>query len=62
MVGLFTPCCTSIYNRQFDDQTQPKIFLETQAAILILQMVQARRDLSLKVINPADLILEIEER
>ncbi len=33
---------TSIYNRSFDDQTQPKIFLETQAIILILQMVEAR--------------------
>ncbi|BAY76176.1 hypothetical protein NIES25_26250 [Nostoc linckia NIES-25] len=31
---------TSIYN--LDDQTQPKIFLETQAVILILQMVEAR--------------------
>lgn len=33
---------TSLYNRPFDDQTQPKIFLETQAIILILQMVEAR--------------------
>ncbi|WP_242045439.1 MULTISPECIES: hypothetical protein [unclassified Calothrix] len=33
---------TSVYNRPFDDQTQPKIFLETQAIILILQMVEAR--------------------
>ncbi|MEH1934841.1 MAG: PIN domain-containing protein [Nostoc sp.] len=33
---------TSIYNRPFDDQTQPKIFLETQAIILILQMIEAR--------------------
>lgn len=33
---------TSIYNRPFDDQTQPKIFLETQAVILILQMVEAK--------------------
>ncbi|MEH2050168.1 PIN domain-containing protein [Nostoc sp.] len=33
---------TSIYNRPFDDQTQPKIFLETQAIILILQIVEAR--------------------
>lgn len=32
---------TSIYNRPFDDQTQPKIHLETQAVILILQMVEA---------------------
>lgn len=33
---------TSIYNRPFDDQTQPKVFLETQAVILILQMVEAK--------------------
>ncbi|WP_238846224.1 PIN domain-containing protein [Nostoc edaphicum] len=33
---------TSIYNRPFDDQTQPKIFLETQAVILILQIVEAK--------------------
>lgn len=33
---------TSIYNRPFDNQTQPKIFLETQAVILILQMVEVQ--------------------
>jgi predicted nucleic acid-binding protein len=33
---------TSAYNRPFDDQTQPKIFLETQAVIIILQMVEAK--------------------
>jgi predicted nucleic acid-binding protein len=33
---------TSAYNRPFDDQTQPKIFLETQAVVIILQMVEAR--------------------
>lgn len=33
---------TSVYNRPFDDQTQPKIFLETQAVILILQMVETQ--------------------
>ncbi len=31
---------TSVYNRPFDDQTQPKIHLETQAIIIILQMVE----------------------
>jgi hypothetical protein len=31
---------TSAYNRPFDDQTQPKIFLESQAVIIILQMVE----------------------
>lgn len=33
---------TSVYNRPFDDQTQPKIFLETQAVTLILQMAAAQ--------------------
>lgn len=33
---------TSVYNRPFDDQTQPKIFLETQAVVIILQMVEAK--------------------
>ncbi|WP_287453945.1 PIN domain-containing protein [Leptolyngbya sp. UWPOB_LEPTO1] len=32
---------TSAYNRPFDDQTQPKIFLELQAVVIILQMVEA---------------------
>ncbi|CAN1209915.1 PIN domain-containing protein [Tumidithrix helvetica PCC 7403] len=31
---------TSAYNRPFDDQTQPKIFLELQAVVIILQMVE----------------------
>lgn len=33
---------TSAYNRPFDDQTQPKIFLESQAVIIILQMIEAK--------------------
>lgn len=33
---------TSAYNRPFDDQTQPKIFLETQAVVIILQMVEVK--------------------
>ena len=32
---------TSAYNRPFDDQTQPKIFLESQAVAIILQMIEA---------------------
>ncbi|MGB3312758.1 MAG: PIN domain-containing protein [Nodosilinea sp.] len=32
---------TSAYNRPFDDQAQPKIFLESQAVIIILQMIEA---------------------
>lgn len=30
---------TSTYNRPFDDQTQPKIFLETQAIVIIFQKI-----------------------
>ena len=33
---------TSAYNRPFDNQTQPKIFLESQAAVIILQMIEAK--------------------
>ncbi|APB34303.1 hypothetical protein GlitD10_1977 [Gloeomargarita lithophora Alchichica-D10] len=33
---------TSAYNRPFDDQTQPKIFLESQAIAIILQMVETQ--------------------
>ena len=33
---------TSVYNRPFDDQTQPKIFLESQAVAIILQMVETK--------------------
>lgn len=32
---------TSAYNRPFDDQTQPKIFLGSQAVVIILQMIEA---------------------
>jgi predicted nucleic acid-binding protein len=31
---------TSVYNRPFDDQTQPRISLETQAFVVVLQMVE----------------------
>jgi predicted nucleic acid-binding protein len=31
---------TSVYNRPFDDQTQPRIWLETLAFAVILQMVE----------------------
>lgn len=33
---------TSIYNRPFDDQTQPKIFLETQAVAIIFQAIRTQ--------------------
>lgn len=46
---------TSTYNRPFDDQTQPKIFLETQAVIIILQMVEVK---AIKLISSS--VLEYE--
>lgn len=33
---------TSIYNRPFDDQTQPKIFLEAQSVAIIFQAIRAQ--------------------
>ena len=32
---------TSVYNRPFDDQQQPRIWLETMAFLVILQMFEA---------------------
>lgn len=32
---------TSVYNRPFDDQTQPRISLETQALNIVIHLVQA---------------------
>lgn len=32
----------SVYNRPHDDQSQPRIFLESQAFAVILQMIEAR--------------------
>ncbi|MEM6868260.1 MAG: PIN domain-containing protein [Cyanobacteria bacterium P01_C01_bin.121] len=46
---------TSIYCRPFDDQTQPKIFLETQAIAIILQMVAMK---SIELVNSS--VLEYE--
>jgi DNA recombination-dependent growth factor C len=34
---------TSLLNRPFDDQSQVKVFLETQAMLLILQMISSQR-------------------
>lgn len=46
---------TSVYNRPFDDQTQPRIWLETLAFAVILQMVEAR---SLELVTSS--VLEYE--
>jgi predicted nucleic acid-binding protein len=34
---------TSVLNRPFDDQSQVKVFLETQAMLLILQMIASQQ-------------------
>jgi len=34
---------TCLYNRPFDDQTQPRIWLETMAFTMILQMIEAEQ-------------------
>ncbi|MBN1877814.1 MAG: PIN domain-containing protein [Anaerolineae bacterium] len=34
---------TSVFNRPFDDQTQPRIWLETLAFSVILQMIEEKR-------------------
>ncbi|MEY2977500.1 MAG: PIN domain-containing protein [Prochlorotrichaceae cyanobacterium] len=46
---------TSALNRPFDDQSQPKIFLETQAVSLILQAI---RNGKLRLVNSAALEYE----
>lgn len=46
---------TSAYNRPFDDQTQPKIFLESQAVVIILQMVEAQ---TVELVNSSVLAYE----
>ncbi|MEM7769229.1 MAG: PIN domain-containing protein [Cyanobacteria bacterium P01_A01_bin.37] len=34
---------TSVLNRPFDDQSQVKVFLETQAMLIILQLIESKR-------------------
>ena len=34
---------TCLYNRPFDDQTQPRIWLETMAFTMILQMIESEQ-------------------
>ncbi|WP_245911951.1 hypothetical protein [Brunnivagina elsteri] len=33
---------TSVFNRPFDDQTQPRIALETQALQIVLRLVETQ--------------------
>ena len=40
-MGMRVYLDTNVYNRPFDDQTQPRIWLETLAFAVILQMVDA---------------------
>jgi predicted nucleic acid-binding protein len=34
---------TSVYNRLYDDQTQSKIYLETQAVLIILNLIETQQ-------------------
>lgn len=34
---------TSVYNRLYDDQTQAKIYLETQAVLIILNLIETQQ-------------------
>jgi predicted nucleic acid-binding protein len=34
---------TSVYNRPYDDQTQSKIYLETQAVLIILNLIETQQ-------------------
>jgi predicted nucleic acid-binding protein len=46
---------TSIYNRPLDDQSQAKIFLETQAVVFILNLIESQ---SVELVNSG--VLEYE--
>ncbi|GAB4403505.1 MAG: hypothetical protein OHK0052_26410 [Anaerolineales bacterium] len=54
---------TSVYHRPFDDQTQPRIWLETLSLGLILQLIESGKAtlvnsavLELKALNPVDFV------
>jgi len=34
---------TSVYNRPYDNQTQAKIYLETQAVLIILNLIETQQ-------------------
>lgn len=34
---------TSVYNRLYDDQTQAKVYLETQAVLIILNLIETHQ-------------------
>jgi len=46
---------TSVLNRPFDDQTQPRIALETQALRTILQLIEAKE---IELVNSATIAYE----
>jgi hypothetical protein len=43
MSGMRIYLDTSVLNRPFDDQSQVKIFLETQAFLLILTLIESQQ-------------------
>jgi hypothetical protein len=46
---------TSVLNRPFDEQTQPRIALETQALRTILQLIEAKE---IELVNSAAIAYE----
>ena len=53
---------TSVYNRLYDDQTQAKIYLETQAILIILNLIESKQieSVLISAINPIDFIKELD--
>lgn len=49
---------TSVYNRPYDDQTQAKIYLETQAVLIILNLIETQK---IQSINSSVLKYEISK-
>ena len=49
---------TSVYNRLYDDQTQAKIYLETQAVLIILNFIESKQ---IESVNSSVLIYENQQ-
>lgn len=49
---------TSVYNRLYDDQTQAKIYLETQAVLIILNLIESKQ---IESVNSSVLIYENQQ-
>ena len=49
---------TSVYNRLYDDQSQARIYLETQAVLIILNLIESRQ---IESVNSSVLIYETKK-